>query len=245
MNTDKYRLYKLLFPLCTLFFVLFLTACGADDSAQKGSKTPARTYTITEQWDNWQFNWLKGIPCSTPCWQGIMPGKTGAQEAYNMLRQSPQVQAVSEERESWSWKSGEYGGRLEFSYKTFQPIVKSIQPEFYTDYRYADLINIFGEPTHATGIATANNTGTIVYSYTLVFMNKGLALQSNTQTRPSTERLFFRSITFFVPGKDGFKEAFADNRQPELLVPWQGDKGFEFYCRGAYGTKENCPLGTG
>lgn len=36
----------------------------------------------------WQLNWLNGIPCQLPCWEGIIPNVTSVAEALKILNQN-------------------------------------------------------------------------------------------------------------------------------------------------------------
>src|SRR5262245_17799626 len=38
--------------------------------------------------------WLLGVPCRAPCWEGVTPGKTIAEEAVTIFRQSPILKNV-------------------------------------------------------------------------------------------------------------------------------------------------------
>ncbi|MBU0491270.1 MAG: hypothetical protein KKB13_05410 [Chloroflexi bacterium] len=40
---------------------------------------------------DWPTRWLKGIPCRPPCWEGITPGQTTAEEAVEILSRSPVI----------------------------------------------------------------------------------------------------------------------------------------------------------
>ena len=195
--------------------------------------------TITQSLSNdWQIRWLQGVPCSPPCWEGITPGATTAQQAISILKKNvlfePSSIITRELKSSsyvvWYLMNGKEGGEAYYGSKSSNTVITSIRPIFDTSYKLKDIIQLYGEPeyvvaTYSRGVETAAHFYDLSFSY----VTKGFTLQSNTNgsvTMPTlSPEMYVKNPTFFVAIKN------LKDFKPYSAVAWQGFEDFNFYCR--------------
>lgn len=181
--------------------------------------------------------WLKGIPCQLPCWEGITPGKTTGKEAAELLNDSPLVSSISSHEYtdratiSWVWNlSGRSsGGMVTYDKNSASDKVTSISFVTYPSFR--DIIEEFGEPSHIiAGTSRSPYENKVYAASTIVYLSKGLAI--STGHKELSGSTLIRDVTFFPPNIEGLIKAgwISLKSHPENLTPWQGFKGFDFYC---------------
>src|SRR5947209_4744604 len=88
---DGYRGICVLF---LLYIIINLSTCGEEIDSSASTITPTIGATKPAPPPDWQYRWLKGIPCKPPCFEGITPGKTTAEEAVKLLQQNPMAAYV-------------------------------------------------------------------------------------------------------------------------------------------------------
>lgn len=85
--------------------------------------------------NDWSSHWLRGIPCTPPCWEGITPGHSTAHEALTLLQANPLIANASLEISRadpdfgevvWRWADGQPGGTARFHAQTSNQIIYSI-----------------------------------------------------------------------------------------------------------------------
>ncbi len=191
----------------------------------------------------WQENWLKGIPCRPPCWEGITPGKTTASEVVQILKQIPYIipESVTMGVSSlvpeigditWEWSGSRHDfGRALFDGNTPQQTVREIGLPFTRPIFLKDFIQIYGQPTQVVVRAGCNPVGKVTSTIQIVYELQGFWINtiSPRDIKPDS---WIMSINLFSPGLDNFAQLFLDYKsKPDLIVPWQGYQSFEFYCR--------------
>jgi len=204
--------------------------------------------------DDWPSRWLIGVPCRPPCWEGITPGQTTSVEAADILQLSPVITAVEITTVplfpetglvQWKWRStGENGGGALFHSQIPSSPIYLIDPDLPTSFGFGDVIRAYGEPTHIIARARHGpDIGSgISYDLTLVYLSYGFLLDAGGGSdKPLLgEGTRLRDVVFFEPGEEGFEAAFQwASVYPEWLVPWQGMRDFDFYCRDEEG--KPCP----
>lgn len=204
---------------------------------------PTPTPTKLPPPEDWQFRWLKGVPCRAPCWEGITPGKTSATEAIEILKQSPLVAYVQQGRYapssglgdvSWDWINGDKGGYANYPINTSAQIIGSIFPAFRQRYALRDVLQAYGEPSHILAQAKQGpDIGSgIFYDVWLVYLPQGLALTGGGATKPDLENMYLDRVIFYIPTREGLEaNVWLAKEHPEWVLPWQGFKGFDYYCR--------------
>jgi hypothetical protein len=139
----------------------------------------------------------------------------------------------------WNWTNGHKGGEARFQNQTPTQVISRIQPYLFTAIRLGDVIRVYGEPDYVIATIAKNpeaGSGTI-YNLEIVFLSQGFMLSdggSGTTTLGPDK--YFDRIDFFVPTIEGLEfviPGLANHR--DWLVPWQGMKGFEYYCRADVG----------
>ncbi len=268
-------------PAYSLVLVLFcaafcLSACGSDQpatapvtttlaaTATRPVATPTPTLIISPSVttaptkpappSDWQYRWLKGIPCKPPCWEGITPGQTTPAEAVEILKRSPIVSTANLEPDPlntkygylvWNWignVTGSKGYDGEAKYYAQDPTkpVYIIRPKFGISFKLGDIIQAYGEPSHVIATAYPNpDIGSgLTYSVKIIYLSQGFAFDKGIVTKDESYKpiingeLYLLGPDFFAPDLDGFGAAFRGLQpQPKLLVPWEGFKSFDFYCR--------------
>ena len=197
------------------------------------------------------YRWLKSIPCAPPCFEGITPGQTNTSQALALLKQNPLVDKESVKQDPpaskgygylvWNWVGGkittndEWGttGSMAQATNPAQTIIL-ISPQL-TTYKLKEVIQAFGEPSH---IAATDETIPEGYPHTyvikFVYLKQGFFVETKfSKLATSSADDEVSSPTFFMPGPEGFAK-FTSSFIP-VLLPWQGHKPFDFYCRSSNG----------
>lgn len=241
----RFRIVMVVFIVVTAFVVM---ACASD---QEQTNTPSPTEVLQlpttpsstpRSPSDWTLQWLKGIPCHLPCWEGITPGQTTVSETLTLLENSsfithtrikvsklePDVGYVF-----WDWVDGQSGGGAEFHAQTPDQVVYAISPDFYGRIHLQQIIDAFGEPTYVHAQAERNPDNSVSYSLRIVYRPRGILLLQGGFRKPELNPdMTFRQIVFFEPTEQTLKiELGGAAAHPDWLLPWQGIKDFDFYCR--------------
>lgn len=193
--------------------------------------------------EDWQTRWLKGVPCRPPCWEGITPGQTSGPEAGEILTNSPLIASTKTYTFAdyasigWDWVTGGEGGQAHYHQQPASQSIYGIWP-WPTFLRFHDVLEAYGEPSHIMAGATISPYDHKTYAYiVIIYIAKGFSLSSSQ--RDLSQDTLFRNAVFFVPSLDGYVdvEVFA-KLHPDWLLPWQGFKGFDYYCRDESGGKD-------
>ncbi len=245
---------KAIFAYCVEFVLIMLafSGCQTNSPVPKTSAIPTQAIVFVPITDSvqWQVDWLKGIPCRPPCWEGIMPGQTTANDAVATLSKSPLISTVvltnspwlnDDGYVIWNWANGHQGGEARFQNRTSTQTVSTIQPNLPLPLRLGDVIRAYGEPDYVLAAIEENpevKNGTI-YNLRIIFLSQGFMLSDggSDTTTLSPDKLF-GDIDFFVPTIEGLESVIpALVNHQQLLTPWRGMKSFEHYCRDEYGGK--------
>lgn len=199
--------------------------------------TPPATLT-----PDWETRWLKKVPCAPPCWEGITPGKTTAMEALQKLQTNPLIASAELMPKygavTWKWQNGEDGGALSF-HDTSSQVIDRINP-YLPSVRLNDVIRSYGEPSHIQAYAAPGvDIGSgIYYDLNLIYDSKGIVLTlPNTlsvKEKPLIKEDMPMNVYFFAPSPSGLPSVAQDTlhlANREFILPWQGLRDFDFYCR--------------
>ncbi|HYF61559.1 MAG TPA: hypothetical protein VD886_02020 [Herpetosiphonaceae bacterium] len=233
--------------------------------APRGTPAPTRSTSQPSPvlGQGWKTDWLRGIPCTAPCYAGITPGNTTIAEARSILERNPRVGALVERGGfvEWGWNNldligggGTQGESTEGGGAIFGPPggtelspVMGIAPRLEA-VPFAAVIREFGTPSHIIAYASSSITedlGTpgwvretrMAYGLGFVYQPQGLTFNADIpadQKPRITTTLRLHSPTFFDPAR-----AFTDIITDVPSVPWQGWQPFDVYCRDLY-TFEPC-----
>lgn len=204
--------------------------------------------------EDWPTRWLKGIPCRPPCWEGITPGQTTAEEAVEILRRSPIIATVeitiprlTPERGvvTWNWAStGRRGGQAIFHAQTSSNFIYTVEPYLPVSFRLGDVIQAYGKPSHviARSYYGPDIGSGVFYDLSILYRSQGFVIfDDGGRTKPilsADTRL--EGPVFFAPNDEGVQAVFPwVIHFPKWVVSWQGMKDFDFYCRDEAG--KPCP----
>lgn len=189
--------------------------------------------------------WLQGIPCRAPCWEGITPGQSSASETVELLNHNWLVANVQKKTYpytpelggvSWNWADAQEGGVAYYSISNSSQIINMIAPIFWTPFQLRDVMATYGDPSHIVAIAQQPPDAT-TYSYDLwfIFLPQGLALRNGRPQKPDLgENMLIYQVIFFVPTLEGLEASiWITKEHPDWVIPWEGFKGFDYYCRDA------------
>lgn len=189
---------------------------------------------------NWQSRWLASIPCRPPCWEGLIPGKTTAEEAVQILKASP-IASFAYIRNSdyggtvsWRWANGKPGGEAELKFKDGKRIVTRIRPVI--DYvSLKEVMRVYGEPSYISvhALPTSDHGKTLDYYWEIIYDPLGFSIRRSSQDKNflTPDSLFeppdfYEANTIeqiYAPRANGSNERVA-------LSKWQGFKEFYEYC---------------
>lgn len=190
-----------------------------------------------------QNRWLKGIPCSPPCWENITPGHTSAEDALKILQQNSlirNVSLISEKTQSfikWDWSNGagnNNGGQMAFNSQTNDHVIYFIYPKLQA-YKLKDITQIYGQPNFVVAnpdLVEPYNSEKSNYKYNLyiIYLNLGFVLNTTSyHTITINNDTMLDRLYFFVPTVTGLNTLIEI--PTKLMVPWQGFKDYYFYCR--------------
>ena len=204
-----------------------------------------------------QYNWLKGIPCAPPCFEGLIPGKTTADEAENILKNNPQVSQVTKKEFdsnggsiSWTWvkpplRINNYTAiNAVISYRKVKGslVIYRISPGFgETSFTIGEVIQAYGEPTYVVAKSVLQETGGDSYSVDFIYLDKGFLVRTYKYSKPSSkpninaDLVLNYGVEFYETGIEGLLKNYSFNKNK--LVPWQGYNSFDFYCQAYNGSK--------
>ncbi len=233
-----------------------ITAVYSATSNTLSSPTTAKTASPLT--NGYQYRWLQGIPCSAPCWEGITPGKTSAQDALNLLNHNPLVatakinEPYSEKSDitsvGWDWVAGDKsptdyivaGGSLDFHSTFTSQIIYQITPYYNTYYKLSDIIKKYGEPSNIRVDYRVLEHGPI-YNIQVLFISDGISVSNSWDKKPTINGdLTFNMLSFFEPNIQGFRNILQDATQENQLTRWKGFNTFNFYCRDLPGKYDKC-----
>lgn len=196
----------------------------------------------------WEQNWLAGVPCRAPCWEGITPGKTTFTELVPLLQNNPEIEKINYYEpgdrlyNEITWDSltqkNSFGRVV---YDLSSTIVIKVDLAFPYTFTLGEVIAVYGEPSHVLAMAGRNveRPKEIDYRLTLFWQSQGLALSWSVPYPGHTPKvdpnLIFHSVGFFEPttqGLEGFI-ALGNKAQIPFLEVWKGYTDFQKYCHAA------------
>lgn len=204
---------------------------------------------------DWPYRWLEGIPCRPPCWEGITPGQTTAEEAVEILRRSPivataEITTIPLHSENgvveWSWAgTGRQGGGADFYARIPPSPIYLVYPSYPVYFKLGDVIQAYGEPSHiiAKAFHRPDKPG-VDYDLRILYRPQGFILGvGGPKKLVLSADTLFESLSFFAPDDEGLqamlKTLGGPSTHPEWMVPWQGMKDYDYYCRDEAGNP--CP----
>lgn len=202
--------------------------------------------------DSLTYNWLRGIPCHIPCWEGIEPGKTTQLDAEKIIRSISYYDDINEgsfirNYNNMDWNKSHsiafllsnnlvWGGTITYDKQT--NIVLEINVQFPNTITVGELINVFGQPSHIVALASHNieYINKIDQSVELYWMNLGLGIFPQEKNRGSITMidpdLVIIDARYFNTDQDSIDEILNlsyPNSKP-FLQTWRGYANFEDYC---------------
>ena len=236
MNSKAYIIINIALLACS--------ACLSSNITPNSSPTQSQKLTLENSPDSFreiQLRWLNQSVCKNPCWEGIMPGITDKDDALSLLDSIENVSSVQLSPYIsggtgdvyWHWGDNPLNsGRL--FYNTSDDKVYSIWPGIGAGLILADIIQQFGDPTHAwvrevMPIDTQSGETEKNYSIGIVWLDKGFSVSGSNSSHPGWIDADFQvgSIIFFVPTHEGY--ILAEGKAVEKLVLWHGYDTWDNY----------------
>lgn len=147
-----------------------LRAISATETAYAPTSTSPQSFGLRNENLLDDSSYLTGIPCGTPCWEGIIPGETTFSEALSIIENSEKYTdlevSASEDTELigafWSPVDGESCCQM---YSEDGVIVNIIIIQTTPDETLSQVIEQFGDPTYLVGETLNNNEGVFTLFY--------------------------------------------------------------------------------
>lgn len=196
-------------------------------------------------------DWLKKQPCAAPCWEGITPGVTTAEDAFKILQQNAYLSDQSFKLRtgsprnssiSWHWNGTEINGEADFDGTPAVHVIQMIRITLINPVQVKDVTAVFGNPDYVSVDAEyGTDTDKLGYDMYLYFIRSGfrLLLVNNPPDLAMpiiTPETPVNYITFFPASLDGLATALRRDKTTlqVQLIPWQGTLDFETYCKLEY-----------
>jgi hypothetical protein len=194
----------------------------------------------------WQYRWLKGIPCRAPCWENIVPEQTTAEQALTGMRNNPLVSNPDNTLHratpdlgflDWDWTGNPRasnategtGGILLYHKDLPISTVVLISPLFPHPFTFSEVIQAYGEPSHIA-ILQVKQQGKIYYNTYIIYLYNGFVLNAHTSFEPDISiDMALEGLTFFEPSTNGLSSYIGS--LPDQMVEWSGFKNFRYYCQ--------------
>ncbi len=192
-------------------------------------------------------SWLNGESCTSPCWNGITPGLTSANDAYSLISANELFVNVVRETAPLTisttgsiafeyYFKDDYGEvilcyvDLFFNNATPEQAIRAIR-SCIPPTMLSEFIEKWGEPSHVNTYFDYQHTPSS-WGVFVIWMDQGIEIgrRGIVPVYGVVDALEFDNIILFRPGLEGYLEAVGSN-QLEGLREWQGYADFEFYHR--------------
>jgi hypothetical protein len=230
---SKINIKSLVLLVSSLSLMAVITVgCGDSINATPTpiSVNPTQSGVVNYDWVN---NWLKGIPCKAPCFEGIIPGVTKANDALKILKSYPYTRNITTlkfpgyfgHNITWNWYNSDAENSI--YYEPSDDVVYAII--FRTSGTQLGRVTaLYGEPDKIATVVQKGDgphLGKLIY-YVRVIYNQGLLLIHSSIGNPPTlsGSLEFDTPLFYDPKIE------AEYNSDFQVSDWQGMKDFYFYC---------------
>ncbi len=101
--------------------------------------------------------WLVKQPCAAPCWEGITPGVTTAEDAQKLLQQNASfsdvkfyIPKVSQENSgiTWNWRGTNDDGEADFDGSSVTHVITTIRTSLPDPVTLGDVTAAYGYPNY-------------------------------------------------------------------------------------------------
>lgn len=262
---NKKKCFSLLYlALLSTLLLYLLTACGATSTAvtvnqaatqTKGGSTVANSQTQT----NSQLDeWLHGVPCQPPCWEGITPDHSTFDQVEKLVASSSWAANITKlkykdgsgeigwdrpNKPSNEKKFATWGGTVSFDSNSIATGI-FVRPRAY---KLSEIVAAYGFPEYVIANTHRTSPETSGYNNSLhvIYLSKGFSLWiDQIAVIPAPFPLdkingdvILTEVDFFPPGTYDNSVSGDDlmvSHLDKVMVPWQGYNTFAFYCRNEY-----------
>jgi len=194
-------------------------------------------------------SWLMKQPCAAPCWEGITPGVTTAEDAQKLLQQNASfsdvkfyIPKVSQENSgiTWNWRGTNDDGEADFDGSSVTHVITTIRTSLPNPVTLGDVTAAYGDPNYVSAEAQGgDNPNQLAYGLYLYYISSGFYLNisnyGNVMVKPViTLETPIYSVSFFSASIDGLNIALGGNNIQNQIIPWQGTFDFDVYCNLQY-----------
>jgi hypothetical protein len=163
-----------------------------------------------------------------------MPGKTTVEQALEALGDDPLTYNITlkQGEVDWLWLKGTGLGRAFYNQAQ---LITSISPGGSSVFQLQDITQAYGEPDYVLSSICYPYPNTKCHTFYLSFywLSHGFSLSGGGKIKPNvTSDMPLEGLIFFVPNdKKAAANATGSGDEVNLMVPWQGFKDYDFYCR--------------
>lgn len=145
---------------------------------------------------------------------------------------------------SWNYGTNGTHGTASYQANSSTQVIRIVGAGFQKSFKFSELIAAYGQPTHmdvTAGTIVDQHGLTFTYGVLVIWIDQGFALGVGGFTKPNiTNDLSLDGLRFFEPTLEKYAKTYP-YPEANMLVPWQGFKDFDFYCRDPYSKSgEDC-----
>jgi hypothetical protein len=234
---------RVLAVLATIGLVACSSPVGNSSAEEISSTTTNVSSTVSPS-----NRWLLKEPCAAPCWEGITPSVTTAEEAQKLLQQNPsfsdvEIRFMKDDPNSgwmtWIWRGTQIQSEAEFDGPSSEHIIYKVSIGLRDPIKLKDITSAYGYPTYVQAEAEGGDIpNQLAYGLHLYYISSGFYLvisNTNVMVKPiiSSEALI-GAVFFFSPSIQGLNKALGRINIQNQLIPWQGTFDFDVYCNLQY-----------
>jgi hypothetical protein len=202
--------------------IVFLVSCQETNVG-----TPMASVT-PQGLSNWWSKWLAEPVCAPPCWQGITPGLTNANDAISILRDSPEIVITFQSDNGIDWtfnQNSQEAGSLSISP---DGLVRMIWLENGSEKKLllSTIIASYNEPAYVKPYDCREGMclTALIYPDIGMFLSVFVENRGSDSDMPQFEILadtVVDRIYFIESSKESFLNLYGFP-ESEILLPWKG-----------------------
>jgi len=192
--------------------------------------------------------WLGGIPCSPPCFEGVVPGKTSASESIKIWSRNFLFNKVESEKPALgndgfvifsgdilldNGKIGQWGGVSIYDYTSSDQTIYVIRLGLNDlPVSVGEFIKTYGEPTHLMAYRriSPDINGADGWGLDIIWLPKGFVVYSSLEMKSKPQlspNLILNRVAYFPPTLEGYGKTIGTGFI-QSVRPWRGYDNIEW-----------------